>query len=616
MAALSIQVPFPTFLNRDGLPLDNGYVWVGAANLEPITNPVVVYANNALTIPLQQPLRTINGYIAINGSPTQVYVDAGDFSIRVADSKNNLVYSFLTSTGINTGAGAIAYTPNGTSLLPPGSVADALNNLSNNTTGATRIGFLQAGANAVGRTVQAKLRDVYSVKDFGAVGDGVVDDTNAIQRTIDAVIATATAFAGTVYFPHGRYRITAALRLGIGVHLNLNGSTIVQATSNIPVVRTPIGADVYHWGIENGILEYAVQQSSAQTGAVGLLISSGNFSYNFFVKDLQVSFACDGIGCPGTSGTFAFVGHFEQVLAVACSRYGFNIDCDTAIGANTNLSFLNCWALQSAGSPIPGSRGFRFRGCSQSRWEAIFGDHLRGPFLEMESCTGEMGCITPESCLFDSTSGVLSIITLADCSLTIESLRWIANTFTVGANDIYMFRVTSSGPTQKVVVRQWLASSNVYGGTLANLYEVNPSTGVIFENDYAFIDRTAQFADFALPLRISRWNGVERTGYVTSGRVVYGTAPPSSGAWVRGDRCLSTDVSDLKPVVEWVCSTAGSPGSWTPSRWLVPRNTTANRPSLTVADKGVGYLDTTIAAAGAPITWTGTAWVNSVGVVV
>src|SRR5690606_10171152 len=46
--------------------------------------------------------------------------------------------------------------------------------------GSSLVGFRQASAGAVVRTAQDKMREVVSVKDFGAVGDGVTDDWSAL----------------------------------------------------------------------------------------------------------------------------------------------------------------------------------------------------------------------------------------------------------------------------------------------------------------------------------------------------------------------------------------------------------------------------------------------------
>jgi hypothetical protein len=93
--SLSVNPPYPIFAEADGQPLENGYIWIGAANLDPQTNPINVYWDAALTIPAAQPIRTLNGYVVYQGTPSRFYV-SGNYSIRVMDKNGNTVYTSLS----------------------------------------------------------------------------------------------------------------------------------------------------------------------------------------------------------------------------------------------------------------------------------------------------------------------------------------------------------------------------------------------------------------------------------------------------------------------------------------------------------------------------------------
>ena len=104
MSALSIQPPYPAFAGTDGLPLENGYIWIGTVNLNPQVNQIAVYWDAALTIPAVQPIRTLNGYPGYQGTPARFY-SASDYSIQVLDSKGSVVYTSLNG---NFSSGSVA----------------------------------------------------------------------------------------------------------------------------------------------------------------------------------------------------------------------------------------------------------------------------------------------------------------------------------------------------------------------------------------------------------------------------------------------------------------------------------------------------------------------------
>lgn len=105
------------------------------------------------------------------------------------------------------------------------------------TTGAESVSFQQSGTGSALRTVDSKLKEFVSVKDFGAIGDGVTDDTAAIQSALDAL-----PNGGVVYFPPGTYRIARNIgtndRWGIKVvasNITLRGeqATLRRLNTNI-----------------------------------------------------------------------------------------------------------------------------------------------------------------------------------------------------------------------------------------------------------------------------------------------------------------------------------------------------------------------------------------------
>lgn len=155
MSALSIQPTYPIFTETDGQPLENGYIWIGAANLDPQGNPINVYWDAALTQLAAQPIRTQSGYPVNSGTPARLYVNS-DYSIRVMNKNGSVVYSAPSATErysdvvVSVNAQDVIYDP--------------------------------PFANAVQTNVEAKLAQMVSVQDFGAVGDGVTNDTIAFQN--------------------------------------------------------------------------------------------------------------------------------------------------------------------------------------------------------------------------------------------------------------------------------------------------------------------------------------------------------------------------------------------------------------------------------------------------
>lgn len=112
---------------------------------------------------------------------------------------------------------------------------DDVSNPGGGPSGSSNIGFIQSGAGAVARSVQSKLRETVSVQDFGAVGDGVTDDSAAVLLAFDLFATGSDNNASfkaqkTIVFTAGKkYRIASAITLSQrnGISIDATGATII-----------------------------------------------------------------------------------------------------------------------------------------------------------------------------------------------------------------------------------------------------------------------------------------------------------------------------------------------------------------------------------------------------
>lgn len=97
MASVQILSPFEIFTDVDGNPLEDGFVFIGQAGLDPVANPVSTFFDAALSVPAAQPIRTKGGYASNAGAPSRVYIAETSYSVLVRNKNSTVVLTALTS---------------------------------------------------------------------------------------------------------------------------------------------------------------------------------------------------------------------------------------------------------------------------------------------------------------------------------------------------------------------------------------------------------------------------------------------------------------------------------------------------------------------------------------
>jgi hypothetical protein len=234
--------------------------------------------------------------------------------------------------------------------------------------GSSLVGYQPVGTGAVATTVQAKLRESVSVKDFGAKGDGATDDTTSIQNAINSVQA---AKGGTLYFPPGTYNISAPLTvtgsnvmlMGAGGDSFHDGGTNAYPATKIVYTGTTNTNSIVTFKTINNVANSKIQGGGVQNmwldcqgtiaGGITILSANGGTYKNVVVTNPTftayniTSYAAGTIAEAADSQDNLFIQCQFRCIDVAASAgaYGFIFTSVAPGTALANASFntlINC----------------------------------------------------------------------------------------------------------------------------------------------------------------------------------------------------------------------------------------------------------------------------------
>lgn len=243
-------------------------------------------------------------------------------------------------------------------------------------TGSSIPGFTQGVTDAIDRTVQAKLRERVSVKDFGALGDGSTDDAVAFQKAA----TRAGAIGAGLYVPDGRYVINGTVTLPDKVSIEGSGKTTSE-------------------------LQFGTAGSLRVTG------TSGSYTGRLSVRGL-------GITNQGGGAVAALVlTYATRVLITDCVVYNTNIQ----LSAYSYITVENCDLFSGkliGDHPTVNeiSEALKINGCNGSNYGIdvrdtadvkVEGTHLLGPLSQILIQRGEQNSafyppVQIANCILDS----------------------------------------------------------------------------------------------------------------------------------------------------------------------------------------------------------------------
>jgi hypothetical protein len=243
----------------------------------------------------------------------------------------------------------------------------------------------------VQRTLQDKLDDMASIKDFGATGDGVTDDTAAINRALFQIFCREVnpQVRRSLFFPAGVYKITESIKVppyaklyGEGKYSSVislqlaEDSTIVdyamvtadslqQTGLNIGSnnAMPPQDIEIYDMGFATDEVTELILIEDAEQMIFRNCSFVGPFARQQFIDNFSVITAAS-IACVRFDSTVSYITNTITFDACEFSGMTYAFDADEQIQgitvSNSKFDTLYQGVLLGTGTPINGGpQGFR-----------------------------------------------------------------------------------------------------------------------------------------------------------------------------------------------------------------------------------------------------------------
>ncbi len=364
------------FFDDNGVPLSGGKIYTYAAGT---TTPLVTYtARDGLT-PNTNPIILDSA----GRTPEQIW------------SVEGLLYKYVVKTSTNT---LIRTWDNIGGTVVADDLAQNLANTSNNAKGDALVGFKQSNsggfiAGATGRTVNDKLQEFVSVKDFGAVGDGLTDDT--------AAIVAAVAAGAPLYFPAGTYLYKPTVTLDISYPLTGAGKnvSIINCLSDAAMFGKPV------FRLNSGSISNLRISEVANTKTMhGISISAADesvFTGYISVDSIYITGFNRGLNI---NNVFSTTVSYARINDCTEGIYAAPIDTVGDNGYFTTLSFISCWIWNNVRN-------------------VYFSPALKSPSVMFQNCAIEKSTGSAEQSYFSQIEPLIFVNCYWEGARTIPALR-------------------------------------------------------------------------------------------------------------------------------------------------------------------------------------------------